>query len=1176
MSGTPLSDPDLVEREYRVFGPPGCGKTTFLAASVTKQARERQSSRIMVASFTRTAAAEVAGRNLPIDASQIGTLHSLAFRAIGHPDVAQEQLGDWNRMNPALAQTTTFRPGVEESAPADMTGATEGDVLMSDLDTCRAKMLPPALWPARVRAFEAKWTAWKDQLGVVDFCMDEQTEVLTRRGWLDGWCIREGDEVRALRSDGLACWQPVEGVYRRVGRAKMIAHEGESHSSLTTPEHRWLAEDTTGALRWRTSEQLCGTDRIVCAAQPADLPTESKYDDDLVELVAWWFTEGSRNGSGGQIGQSHAVNPHHVERLRALLTRMFGPAGVGDRGRGDKPPRWNVARYRPDLTTFLLSRSAVEALDSAAPDKVPSAAFLNSLTRSQLLLFVDTAVNADGWRRSDGARFFAQSDPRRVDAIVTAASLLGVATRTTWRAGAGPYVGRQQAVVTLLRGNRVLPPHATAQARRLGRRGVARREVDYEGLIWCPTVAEHHTFLARRRGTVYYTGNTDMIEYALNQTTEAPGSPLVGYFDEVQDFTPLELSLVRHWGRAMDRIVLAGDDDQCIYTFKGATPEAFLDPAIPDERKHVLSQSYRVPRAVHSMIERWIRQVAHREPKAYLPRDEDGRVRRLDLRYTDPDPVVRDVLRRVDSGRTVMLLTTCSYMLDPIKRALKEAGVPFHNPYRASRIDWNPMRAARGSSGTDKLLAYLILDERTFGEHSREWTGQDVKRWSSVVKKQGVFRRGAAGALAGLPDRSLTYEEVAALFESEDQLAQAVEPSVEWLRSNLLASARPTMEYPIAVARRRGARALVEEPRVVIGTVHCSPADEPVLTTTGWVQMGDLDVDRHRLVSYLAGSNNLTGSSDHPNTLGYQFRRSVRPYSGPLVCFDSEMTHTRVTPNHVVRARLSEGFEDRWVVYLMRRGSWWRVGVCTSAHRPYRSGGVGGRLATEQADSGWLLGVYDSRHEALIAEATVQLRYGVPGLTFQSARARSLSQTDLAMVHDAASAEVGVRAKQLLADFGLLEDAPLYTRSTPGGVVRKRNLRGWFDTAAGNLVALSGRVEVPARSESSTRPVPSSVSVSVQDYSGEVYGLDVEPHHYYVSGGAVVHNSVKGGQADDVLLFPDLSIAGMREWTDARRRDSVVRQMYVGASRARRELVVCSNSSQWAVDPDQLARGRRG
>jgi superfamily I DNA/RNA helicase len=61
-------------------------------------------------------------------------------------------------------------------------------------------------------------------------------------------------------------------------------------------------------------------------------------------------------------------------------------------------------------------------------------------------------------------------------------------------------------------------------------------------------------------------------------------------------------------------------------------------------------------------------------------------------------------------------------------------------------------------------------------------------------------------------------------------------------------------------------------------------------------------------------------------------------------------------------------------------------------------------------------------------------------------------------------------------------------------------------------------------------------------------------------------HSVKGGQADVVYLFPDLSQAGDAQYNrggDA--RDSVIRIFYVGLTRARETLYICQRETCMAA-----------
>src|SRR5450756_291059 len=61
-------------------------------------------------------------------------------------------------------------------------------------------------------------------------------------------------------------------------------------------------------------------------------------------------------------------------------------------------------------------------------------------------------------------------------------------------------------------------------------------------------------------------------------------------------------------------------------------------------------------------------------------------------------------------------------------------------------------------------------------------------------------------------------------------------------------------------------------------------------------------------------------------------------------------------------------------------------------------------------------------------------------------------------------------------------------------------------------------------------------------------------------------HSVKGGEADVVFLFPDLSKAGDAAYLrHGPERDSVIRLLYVGMTRARHTLYICQRESSMAV-----------
>jgi DNA helicase-2/ATP-dependent DNA helicase PcrA len=308
---------------------------------------------------------------------------------------------------------------------------------------------------------------------------------------------------------------------------------------------------------------------------------------------------------------------------------------------------------------------------------------------------------------------------------------------------------------------------------------------------------------------------TDMIEQAINELSTAPGSPQVGFFDEVQDFSRLELDLVRQWGRRMSRIVIAGDDDQALYYFKGATPDAFLQPEIGIDRIRVLGQSYRLPRVIQQYADQWIHHVRHRQPKNYQCRDCEGEILYSRATYLSPGELIGEILPYIDTDRTVMILASCGYMLTPIIKLLRNKGIPFHNPYRKVAHQWNPLAKRGGVSATERLYSYLIPAlERRF------WRGTEFKKWTDCVEAD-VFYRGAKAAINEFWARNedlMSLDEVYKLIQKE-HLDSIYAGDLEWFSKHMLSS-KTTMQFPLNIVARRGAGSLMESPKVVVGTIH--------------------------------------------------------------------------------------------------------------------------------------------------------------------------------------------------------------------------------------------------------------------------------------------------------------------------------------------------------------------
>lgn len=404
------------------------------------------------------------------------------------------------------------------------------------------------------------------------WCTLDNVRIMTRAGWKTHDQLTEGEEVLTLNHEtGLTEWQPLLRVNRwNVTDETMVTITGRRHSSTTTLNHRWpvlSGEARRRGRAWTTTAELmqgareAGADTqrheyMVLAAPSADLPTEPKYPDALVELVAWYYTEGDlgvrpgRNTPRATITQSHEVNPDNCARIRRALTALFGPASEKfDKGgryaspesvarrteakrlRSENPrmtaaeigrrlgvsgtmaskylkedarlrddaPKWRERREGRGITRFLLNSVAAEVITEHAPGRVVPTEFVQQLTAAQLELFIETSVRGDG-HDFRGTLMFGQKNPRMCDAFELACILSGRSVNryvnvTEGRSANGPRTKTQHMV------------SATHRSLTFSPRGRSFEETTYTGTIWCPTTP-NGTWLAEDNGHVFFTGNS--------------------------------------------------------------------------------------------------------------------------------------------------------------------------------------------------------------------------------------------------------------------------------------------------------------------------------------------------------------------------------------------------------------------------------------------------------------------------------------------------------------------------------------------------------------------------------------------------------------------------------------------------------------------------------------------
>lgn len=132
------------------------------------------------------------------------------------------------------------------------------------------------------------------------------------------------------------------------------------------------------------------------------------------------------------------------------------------------------------------------------------------------------------------------------------------------------------------------------------------------------------------------------------------------FVDEAQDLSKLQWRAVEKLAEGARRVVVAGDDDQAIFTWAGADVETFLHlPA----QVTLLDQSYRCPLMVQEIASRLAEMLYDRRPKRWKPRPELGWVDRP-VRVADID---------MSQGEWLVLARN-AYLLQEAEEAARQAG----------------------------------------------------------------------------------------------------------------------------------------------------------------------------------------------------------------------------------------------------------------------------------------------------------------------------------------------------------------------------------------------------------------------------------------------------------------------------------------------------------------------
>ncbi|MBT9166925.1 MAG: hypothetical protein DDT19_00249 [Syntrophomonadaceae bacterium] len=409
----------------------------------------------------------------------------------------------------------------------------------------------------------------EDLFGVHEICVDEETECLTKEGFKKYNELKLGELILTLNiKTRKAEWKPVENIHIQNFEGHLNHLENWNISALVTDEHSWPVYSRRNGKKRRTEENLklwlCKTKNLLGNYEiPVSTPISEKefpsatYSDDFVELMGWIVTEGTYNNSHPtanyiSITQSIKKHPRQAGRIEQLLGRIC-------------PDYWSDIYKDPSYKRWNFGQPLSATIKRMFPDKRLSAEFICRLTKPQLQLLLDTLIDGDGSRNGKRASYFS-TDKILIDQVQIIGILLGLSPRITV-AHRPPYQDLYRLIFKSYRNTSV--------------RFANYKTRPYDGIIWCPSTV-NKTFLARRDGKTYFTGNSrsrppggiraGVALAFLREGDDARISPVVRRIDQgLEQAASFMLELVGKYYTEPRLIRLVGEEQAVeVRRFKGA------------------------------------------------------------------------------------------------------------------------------------------------------------------------------------------------------------------------------------------------------------------------------------------------------------------------------------------------------------------------------------------------------------------------------------------------------------------------------------------------------------------------------------------------------------------------------------------------------------------------------
>jgi len=343
---------------------------------------------------------------------------------------------------------------------------------------------------------------FKDALGDIPMlfvlgnhdCLDKETELLTKRGWLHYLEILDTDYVLSLNKEGFSEWSQITDII--IKRSDKVYHYSNTSLDVCfTEDHRIFCSKRHS--RSKTYENLSYTTLNRMGFTRYRFPVSAKNNnddysisDDEIRLLGWVISDGGVSTSMCALYQSKIKGRSDIIQL---LKRLDYKYSSRIRQRDTSQICGKKLKRKPLVSEeyYILSESQNFIRSFLGDGKIlKNPDMFNKFSTRQLQLFLRSLIEGDGsWAKSERSGV-----------------LHGTLEVLSWVQTLAAQCGVSASLIEYRPGDFRLNLAFDREYVQVDNFKKEVKEIEYQDMVWCLNVPNTN-FMVRRNGRSYFTGN---------------------------------------------------------------------------------------------------------------------------------------------------------------------------------------------------------------------------------------------------------------------------------------------------------------------------------------------------------------------------------------------------------------------------------------------------------------------------------------------------------------------------------------------------------------------------------------------------------------------------------------------------------------------------------------------